>query len=66
MIKLANLRLYSTFVLSKSELAAVSVHPKVPKKAPFKVDMKQGQTYYWCTCGASNSQPFCDGSHKDT
>lgn len=23
-------------------------------------------TYYWCACGKSNSQPFCDGSHKGT
>merc|ERR1711924_381257 len=25
-----------------------------------------GKTYFWCTCGASAKQPFCDGSHKGT
>ncbi len=33
---------------------------------PFTVDVEQGKTYYWCACGRSKSQPFCDGSHKDT
>jgi len=33
---------------------------------PFAVDVEQGETYYWCACGKSKSQPFCDGSHKDT
>ena len=25
------------------------------------VDVEEGKTYYWCTCGRSKSQPFCDG-----
>ena len=33
---------------------------------PFAVDVERGETYYWCACGKSQSQPFCDGSHKDT
>ena len=28
--------------------------------------MKEGEEYYWCACGLSRNQPFCDGSHKDT
>ena len=31
---------------------------------PFAIDVKQGQDYWWCACGQSKSQPFCDGSHK--
>eukprot|EP00049_Salpingoeca_infusionum_P007407 m.120278 g.120278 ORF g.120278 m.120278 type:complete len:138 (+) comp13685_c0_seq1:2113-2526(+) len=31
-----------------------------------KVDLEEGKTYYWCTCGKSKNQPFCDGSHKGT
>ncbi|MFV2003931.1 MAG: CDGSH iron-sulfur domain-containing protein [Gammaproteobacteria bacterium] len=31
---------------------------------PFAVDVVADQTYYWCACGKSNTQPFCDGSHK--
>jgi len=33
---------------------------------PFGVDVEKGKTYYWCACGRSKSQPFCDGSHKNT
>ena len=28
------------------------------------MELKKGETYYWCSCGHSKSQPFCDGSHK--
>lgn len=30
------------------------------------VDLEEGKTYYWCTCGRSKKQPFCDGSHQGT
>ena len=30
------------------------------------VDVEQGKSYYWCICGKSSKQPFCDGSHKGT
>ncbi|MDE1948434.1 MAG: CDGSH iron-sulfur domain-containing protein [Burkholderiales bacterium] len=33
---------------------------------PFAVDVQAGKDYYWCACGLSKSQPFCDGSHKAT
>ena len=33
---------------------------------PFIVDVKKGETYWWCACGRSMSQPFCDGSHEGT
>jgi CDGSH-type Zn-finger protein len=38
----------------------------VAQKAPFKVDLVEGKTYYWCACGRSKNQPFCDGSHQGT
>lgn len=38
--------------------------PIIVTKAPFKVDVEAGKKYFWCSCGASKSQPFCDGSHK--
>jgi CDGSH iron-sulfur domain-containing protein 3 len=38
----------------------------VAQKAPFKVELVEGKTYYWCACGRSKSQPFCDGSHQGT
>ncbi len=35
------------------------------QKAPYAVDLAPGE-YYWCACGRSASQPFCDGSHAGT
>ncbi len=35
-----------------------------PQNAPYAVDVEQGETYYWCSCGKSKNQPFCDGSHN--
>lgn len=39
---------------------------KVAQKEPFAIDVEEGKTYYWCACGQSSKQPFCDGSHKGT
>lgn len=33
---------------------------------PIEVNLESGKDYYWCACGRSKSQPFCDGSHKNT
>ena len=38
----------------------------VAQKAPYKVDVEEGKNYFWCSCGKSAKQPFCDGSHQDT
>ncbi len=40
--------------------------PVVAQKAPYGIDTQAGKTYYWCACGRSAKQPFCDGSHKST
>lgn len=40
--------------------------PKRAAETPYGVLVKPGKAYFWCTCGLSASQPFCDGSHKDT
>ena len=40
--------------------------PEISQKSPIAVDVKKGETYYWCSCGRSAKQPFCDGSHKGT
>ncbi len=33
---------------------------------PFEVEVEAGKSYFWCACGMSGNQPFCDGAHKDT
>ncbi|AZV78699.1 glutamate synthase [Parasedimentitalea marina] len=40
--------------------------PIIAAKSPAKVALKAGKDYFWCQCGRSNSQPFCDGSHAGT
>lgn len=40
--------------------------PDIPQKAPYAVDVEAWKKYFWCACGRSKSQPFCDGSHKGT
>ncbi|HEX4194586.1 MAG TPA: CDGSH iron-sulfur domain-containing protein [Stellaceae bacterium] len=38
--------------------------PIPAQKAPYGVPVEEGKDYYWCACGRSATQPFCDGSHK--
>ncbi|WP_412507101.1 CDGSH iron-sulfur domain-containing protein [Roseovarius sp. SYSU LYC5161] len=40
--------------------------PKIAQTAPYPVDVEEGKNYFWCACGLSSRQPFCDGSHKET
>ena len=40
--------------------------PTVAQKAPFPVEVEGGKKYFWCACGKSARQPFCDGSHEGT
>ena len=39
--------------------------PVSTQKEPYEVELEAGK-YWWCACGRSKNQPFCDGSHKDT
>ena len=39
-------------------------NPASPQKSPYKVKVKKGKIYSWCTCGLSKNQPFCDNSHR--
>lgn len=39
--------------------------PLVASKMPSVMELEPGE-YWWCSCGKSSSQPFCDGSHKGT
>lgn len=42
------------------------MEPKIAQKSPYVVDLEEGVTVYWCACGGSANQPFCDGSHRGT
>jgi len=37
-----------------------------PKNTPYAVNVEEGESYHWCSCGRSKNQPYCDGSHKGT
>ena len=39
--------------------------PKIADRRPLLLDVEPG-TYWWCACGRSDKQPFCDGSHRGT
>ena len=39
--------------------------PVIAQKDAYELELEPG-TYYWCSCGRSKSQPFCDGSHEGT
>ncbi|MEM1123926.1 MAG: CDGSH iron-sulfur domain-containing protein [Bacteroidota bacterium] len=40
--------------------------PKIAETSPIRIELEAGKTYAYCTCGLSNNQPFCNGSHKGT
>ncbi len=38
--------------------------PIIAKKGSYAVEVTEGKNYFWCACGKSSKQPFCDGSHS--
>ncbi|KAJ3126635.1 hypothetical protein HK098_007312 [Nowakowskiella sp. JEL0407] len=42
----------------------MSASPVLAKPGPYAVELEPGVDYYFCSCGKSKNQPFCDGSHK--
>lgn len=40
--------------------------PVIAARLPMPIEVEAGKTYWWCSCGQSKNQPFCDGSHKPT
>jgi CDGSH-type Zn-finger protein len=42
----------------------MSEQPAIGGRVPIPVEVEAGKEYWWCACGKSADQPFCDGSHK--
>ena len=38
--------------------------PQIASRMPYVVEVERGKTYWWCACGLSKTQPWCDGSHQ--
>jgi CDGSH-type Zn-finger protein len=51
---------------ARSQQESNMAEPVIAQKAPYSVDVEAGKTYFWCACGKSANQPFCDGAHQDT
>ena len=39
--------------------------PKIAADHPVEIELEAGKMYFFCTCGHSENQPFCDGAHKE-
>ncbi len=48
--------------LGKDEMSTATI----ARLKPYLVQLEKGKSYFWCACGLSKKQPFCDGSHKVT
>ena len=49
-----------------SDSRSSAAKPKIAARKPKATELTQGEEYYFCACGESKNQPFCDGSHKTT
>jgi CDGSH-type Zn-finger protein len=54
-----------TEVSTTTRNGGVMSDPQIAQNKPYVLELEPG-TYWWCACGRSKGQPFCDGSHKGT
>lgn len=50
----------------EEEIPPHLANPIVVQKKPYVTELEPGKTYYWCSCGRSEEQSFCDGAHQGT
>ncbi|KAI7853197.1 hypothetical protein BDC45DRAFT_511559 [Circinella umbellata] len=50
--------------MSNASTSTETPQPTFVQPQSYKVDLEPGKEYYWCSCGLSKNQPFCDGSHR--
>lgn len=55
-----------TQIMEESKKELVVDKSIISQKSPIPVELKKGETYYWCTCSKSSKQPFCNGAHVGT
>ena len=44
----------------------MSDKPEMAGKSPAMITLKNNENYAWCSCGRSDNQPWCNGSHRET
>jgi CDGSH-type Zn-finger protein len=54
----------SSLIFSERKTTMPADITHIAQKAPYPVEVEAGKSYFWCACGKSAKQPFCDGSHK--
>lgn len=52
-------------IFADCDYGCSNMEPNIAQRGPY-VQPTQPGTYWWCACGRSKGQPFCDGSHKGT
>jgi CDGSH-type Zn-finger protein len=53
-------------VKKEVEMGEIMKEPVCVRKEPYEAEVEAGKLYYWCSCGLSEKQPFCDGAHSGT
>ncbi len=52
--------------VSDANKSGLPEQPEFGGRRSIRVAVEAGKSYWWCACGRSKSQPFCDGSHTVT
>ncbi len=56
---------YKSFI-KNNRRGTVMSGVKIFDNKPVAIELEANKEYFWCACGRSSKQPFCDGSHRGT